>query len=211
MSAISFACSDVDAGKIEKLRRFEIPIHEPGLHQLVERNAAAGRLRFATDYDDAVSHATLILIAVGTPSGEDGSADLSHVIACAQELGKRIERDSLIVVKSTVPVGTNDQVRTAVRSELDRRRGQASVTTASNPEFLKEGFAVEDFMKPDRIIVGVDDAQSGRSNAGVICAVQPKPRSPDRDGYPLGGIHQVRRQLHARSAHFLHERDGKSG
>ena len=101
-------------------------------------------------YDDAVSHATLIFIAVGTPSGEDGSADLSHVISCARELGKRIEQDSLIVVKSTVPVGTNDQVRSALRSELDRTPRAGAVTTASNPEFLKEGFAVEDFMKPDR-------------------------------------------------------------
>jgi UDPglucose 6-dehydrogenase len=156
-------CIDIDAAKVERLNRSEIPIHEPGLHQLVERNAAVGRLRFATDYDDAVSHATLILIAVGTPSGEDGSADLSHVIACARELGKRIEHDSLIVVKSTVPVGTNDQVRAALLSELDGRHGQASVTTASNPEFLKEGFAVEDFMRPDRIIVGVDDAQSAET------------------------------------------------
>jgi len=156
-------CIDIDAAKIERLRRLEITIHEPGLDRLVERNAAAGRLRFSSSYDDAVSHATLIFIAVGTPSGEDGSADLSHVISCAQELGKRIERDSLIVVKSTVPVGTNDQVRAAVRSELGKRHKQLSVTTASNPEFLKEGFAVEDFMKPDRIIVGVDDAQSAET------------------------------------------------
>jgi UDPglucose 6-dehydrogenase len=156
-------CIDIDSEKIERLRRLEIPIHEPGLDRLVERNAAADRLRFSTSYDDAVSHATLIFIAVGTPSGEDGSADLSHVIACARELGRRIERDSLIVVKSTVPVGTNDEVRTAVRSELNGYGKQASVTTASNPEFLKEGFAVEDFMKPDRIIVGVDDAQSAET------------------------------------------------
>ena len=153
-------CSDVDAGKIDRLRRLEIPIYEPGLDRLVERNAAAGRLRFSTSYDDAVSHATLIVIAVGTPQREDGSAELSHVIACANELGKRIERDSLIVVKSTVPVGTNDQVRSAVRSQLDGRGVRVAVTTASNPEFLKEGFAVDDFMKPDRIIVGVDDSHS---------------------------------------------------
>jgi UDPglucose 6-dehydrogenase len=155
-------CVDIDLAKVERLRRSEIPIHEPGLDRLVERNATAGRLRFSTSYDEAVAHATLIFIAVGTPSDEDGSADLSHVIGCARELGRRIERDSLIVVKSTVPVGTNDQVRTALRSELGRRR-QLSVTTASNPEFLKEGFAVEDFMKPDRIIVGVDDAQSAET------------------------------------------------
>lgn len=156
-------CVDIDAKKVERLKRSEIPIHEPGLDRVIERNAAAGRLKFSTDYVDAVAHATLIFIAVGTPSGKDGSADLSHVISCAHELGKRIERDSLIVVKSTVPVGTNDQVRTALRSRLDPHRKQLSVTTASNPEFLKEGFAVEDFMKPDRIIVGVDDAQSAET------------------------------------------------
>jgi UDPglucose 6-dehydrogenase len=151
-------CVDIDARKIEQLKRSRIPIHEPGLDRLVERNTAAGRLVFSTNYDDAVSHSTLIFIAVGTPSDEDGSADLSHVIGCARELGRRIERDSLVVVKSTVPVGTNDQVRSAIRAELNRRGVSASVTTASNPEFLKEGYAVEDFMKPDRIIIGVDDS-----------------------------------------------------
>jgi UDPglucose 6-dehydrogenase len=127
---------------------------------VVVRNVAAGRLSFSTSYADAVAHAPLVFIAVGTPSGEDGSADLSHVLACARELGQRIERDTLVVVKSTVPVGTNDQVRAALKEELDRRGVQLYVTTASNPEFLKEGFAVDDFMKPDRIIVGVDDARS---------------------------------------------------
>ncbi len=99
--------------RVEKLNRSEIPIHEPGSGPACRAQCGWGRLRFSTDYDDAVSHATLIFIAVGTPSSEDGSADLSHVIVCARELGKRIERDSLIVVKSTVPVGTNDQVRAA--------------------------------------------------------------------------------------------------
>ena len=156
-------CVDVDAGKVEKLKRSQVPIHEPGLNQLVERNAAAGRLRFSADYDDAVSHATLIFIAVGTPSDEDGSADLTHVISCARELGKGIRQDSLIVVKSTVPVGTNNKVRSALRAELTGSRGHVSATTASNPEFLKEGFAVEDFMKPDRVIIGVDDAKSAET------------------------------------------------
>ena len=156
-------CVDVDAGKIEKLRRSQLPIYEPGLNLLVERNAAVGRLHFSTDYGDAVSHSTLIFIAVGTPSGEDGSADLSHVIGCARELGRRIQKDSLIVVKSTVPVGTNDKVRSELRSELNRSREKVSITTASNPEFLKEGFAVEDFMKPDRVIIGVDDAKSAET------------------------------------------------
>ena len=159
----SVLCIDVDADKIERLKRSEIPIHEPELDRLVERNSSAGRLHFSTSYDDAVAHATLIFIAVGTPSGEDGSADLSHVLACAREVGKRIQRDTLVVVKSTVPVGTNDQVRAAVRHEIERRGMSAAVATASNPEFLKEGFAVEDFMKPDRIIIGVDDAQSAET------------------------------------------------
>jgi len=153
-------CIDNDAGKIERLERGEIPIHEPGLDHVVVRNVAAGRLAFSTRYADAVAHGPLIFIAVGTPSGEDGSADLSHVLACARELGRLIEGDALVVVKSTVPVGTNDQVRAAVKQELAARGVKFHVTTASNPEFLKEGFAVDDFMKPDRIIVGVDDPKS---------------------------------------------------
>ncbi|MDZ7653218.1 MAG: UDP-glucose/GDP-mannose dehydrogenase family protein [Burkholderiaceae bacterium] len=156
-------CIDNDAAKIERLKRGEIPIHEPGLDHVVVRNVAAGRLSFSTSYADAVTHAPLVFIAVGTPSGEDGSADLSHVLACARELGQRIERDTLVVVKSTVPVGTNDQVRAAMREVLTARGATFHVTTASNPEFLKEGFAVDDFMKPDRIVVGVDDHASAET------------------------------------------------
>jgi UDPglucose 6-dehydrogenase len=156
-------CIDVDAAKIERLKRGEIPIHEPGLDQVVLRNVASGRLSFSTDYTDAATHAPLIFIAVGTPSGEDGSADLSHVLACAGELGRRFQGDALVVVKSTVPVGTNDQVRAAIRQELEARGVKHHVTTASNPEFLKEGFAVDDFMKPDRIIAGVDDPKSAET------------------------------------------------
>jgi UDPglucose 6-dehydrogenase len=150
-------CIDVDENKIKRLRGGEIPIHEPGLDALVARGVAAKRLAFSTSYDEAVAHAPLIFIAVGTPSGEDGSADLSHVLSCARELGRRITRDSVVVVKSTVPVGTNDQVRAALQAELKARGAGCRVTTASNPEFLKEGFAVDDFMRPDRIVVGVDD------------------------------------------------------
>ncbi len=153
-------CIDVDAGKIERLKRGEIPIHEPGLDHVVARNVQSKRLTFSTSYDEAVAHAPLVFIAVGTPSGEDGSADLSHVLACARELGRRITRETLVVVKSTVPVGTNDLVRAALKEELAVRKATFGATTASNPEFLKEGFAVDDFMKPDRIVVGVDDAQS---------------------------------------------------
>lgn len=153
-------CVDIDDDKVRRLQRGEIPIHEPGLDDVVARTAAAGRLRFSNRYEQAVGHADLIFIAVGTPPGEDGSADLSHVLSCARELGRRLERDTLVVVKSTVPVGTNDRVREALHAELRDRGTAIKVTTASNPEFLKEGFAVEDFMKPDRIIAGIDDAHA---------------------------------------------------
>jgi UDPglucose 6-dehydrogenase len=149
-------CMDLDAGKIARLRGGEIPIHEPGLDAVVTRSQAAGRLQFSTDYQEAVDHADIVFVAVGTPSDEDGSADLSHVLEASRELGRRLRRKTLVVVKSTVPVGTNQRVREALRAELDRRGLQVGVAVASNPEFLKEGFAVEDFMRPDRIVVGVD-------------------------------------------------------
>lgn len=153
-------CIDIDEGKVQRLRAGEVPIHEPGLDVIVARGAKAGRLGFSSSYADAVAHADLIFIAVGTPSGEDGSADLSHVLACARDIGRRVERDTLVVLKSTVPVGTGDKVRAALNEELARRGTSVTVLTASNPEFLKEGFAVEDFMRPDRIIVGVDDPRA---------------------------------------------------
>ncbi|RYG08656.1 MAG: UDP-glucose/GDP-mannose dehydrogenase family protein, partial [Burkholderiales bacterium] len=148
-------CMDLDHSKIERLRRGEIPIHEPGLDAVVLRSIGGGRLEFSTAYDEAVAHADVIFIAVGTPSDEDGSADLSHVLDAARQLGQRLQRDTLVIVKSTVPVGTNQRVREVLQAELDRRRALHRVAVASNPEFLKEGFAVEDFMRPDRIVVGV--------------------------------------------------------
>lgn len=154
-------CIDLDAGKIGRLARGEIPIHEPGLDAVVARGLAAGRLRFSTSYDDAVAHAAVVFIAVGTPSDEDGSADLSHVLAAARELGRRMQRDTLVITKSTVPVGTSEKVRSAVQEELRARGVPHRVTVASNPEFLKEGLAVEDFMRPDRIVVGIDAGDDG--------------------------------------------------
>ncbi len=156
-------CIDVDTQKIQRLRQGEIPIHEPGLNDVVSRGVAAGRLRFSASYVDAVKHANVIFIAVGTPSGEDGSADLSHVLSCAHELGRLIDSDSLVILKSTVPVGTNDRVRAALKQELESRGSRVQVATASNPEFLKEGFAVDDFMRPDRVIIGVSDIASAET------------------------------------------------
>ncbi|KQY86410.1 UDP-glucose/GDP-mannose dehydrogenase family protein [Pelomonas sp. Root1444] len=154
-------CLDVNPGKIRILQSGEIPIHEPGLLEIVRRNVAAGRLQFTTDVDLAVQHGTLLFIGVGTPPDEDGSADLQYVVAAARSIGQRMTDYKVIVDKSTVPVGTADKVRAAVKEELDKRGlGDMAYAVVSNPEFLKEGAAVEDFMKPDRVIVGSDDEQA---------------------------------------------------
>ena len=153
-------CLDLDERKIARLNAGEIPIFEPGLEPIVKRNEAAGRLRFSTDVPASVAHAELQLIAVGTPPGEDGSADLQHVIAAARAIGRHMEGYKVIVTKSTVPVGTADKVKHAVIDEQKKRHLGNDFTVVSNPEFLKEGAAVEDFMRPDRIIVGSDDARA---------------------------------------------------
>jgi UDPglucose 6-dehydrogenase len=150
-------CLDVDAEKIRTLNEGGIPIHEPGLQAMVARNRAARRLRFTTDVEAAVRHGMVQFIAVGTPPDEDGSADLQHVQAAARDIGRLMDSYRLVVDKSTVPVGTADLVRGVIRRELAARGVQHDFGVVSNPEFLKEGAAVEDFMRPDRIIVGADD------------------------------------------------------
>jgi UDPglucose 6-dehydrogenase len=156
----SVLCLDVDTSKIDKLNAGQIPIHEPGLDSLVERNAGAGRLFFTTDYDRAVEHAEIIFIAVGTPPDEDGSADLRHILSAAKSIGQRITKPVVVVDKSTVPVGTADSVRKTIGDEIAKRGLTIAFSVVSNPEFLKEGAAIEDFMRPDRIIVGSDDPQA---------------------------------------------------
>jgi UDPglucose 6-dehydrogenase len=153
-------CLDVDARKIAILNDGGVPIHEPGLEPMVRRNAAAGRLRFTTDRDEAVAHGALQFIAVGTPPDEDGSADMQYVLQAARDIGRRMTDWKVVVDKSTVPVGTADRVRSAIGAELGRRGLDIPFAVASNPEFLKEGAAVEDFMKPDRIVVGADDERA---------------------------------------------------
>jgi len=150
-------CADVDAGKVARLRAGEIPIYEPGLEPLVERNQAEGRLAFTTDVADAVRRSEIVFIAVGTPQDEDGSADLRHVLDVAETIGDNMNVPKVVVTKSTVPVGTAEKVRSAVRS-----RTATPFYVASNPEFLKEGAAVQDFMKPDRVVVGVDSPEAER-------------------------------------------------
>lgn len=149
-------CLDVDQRKIDMLNAGRIPIHEPGLDSLVARNAGAGRLLFSTSYDDAVAHAEVIFLAVGTPPDEDGSADLTHILAAARSIGQRISAPTVIVDKSTVPVGTADKVRAAIAEELDKRGVAVEFSVISNPEFLKEGAAIADFTRPDRIVIGSD-------------------------------------------------------
>ena len=149
-------CLDVDPRKIEVLNNGGIPIHEPGLDAVVERNVAAGRLQFTTDVGAAVAHGTLQFIAVGTPPDEDGSADLQYVLAAARNIGRLMTDYKLVIDKSTVPVGTADKVKAAIQAELDARGIELEFSVASNPEFLKEGAAVEDFMRPDRIVVGAE-------------------------------------------------------
>jgi UDPglucose 6-dehydrogenase len=153
-------CLDVDAEKIRILNEGGIPIYEPGLEAMVARNKAAGRLRFTTSVEEAVAHGAIQFIAVGTPPDEDGSADLQYVLAAARNVGRLMTGFKVIVDKSTVPVGTADKVREAIRQEQAARKADVPYAVVSNPEFLKEGAAVDDFMKPDRIVVGSDDARA---------------------------------------------------
>jgi UDPglucose 6-dehydrogenase len=153
-------CLDLNHEKISQLNAGKIPIFEPGLEAVVRRNRDAGRLRFTTDVAASVAHGDLQMIAVGTPQGEDGSADLQHVLAAARNIGRYMEGWKAILTKSTVPVGTADKVRGAIADELEKRKSEEAFAVVSNPEFLKEGAAVEDFMRPDRIVIGCDDPKA---------------------------------------------------
>jgi UDPglucose 6-dehydrogenase len=170
-------CLDVDARKIAILNDGGVPIHEPGLLEMIRRNVAAGRLRFTTDVDAAAAHGQLQFIAVGTPPDEDGSADLQYVVAAARNIGRHMSDYKLVVDKSTVPVGTADRVKAALQEELTKRGVAIEFNVASNPEFLKEGAAVDDFMKPDRIVIGTD---SERATALLRQLYAPFQRNHDR-------------------------------
>ena len=156
----SVFCLDVDLRKIGQLNAGKIPIYEPGLEPIVRRNHEAGRLHFSIDVAAAVAHGELQILAVGTPPGEDGSADLQHVLGAARAIGQHMKAYKVIATKSTVPVGTADKVKGVIQEELSRRKAGLDFAVVSNPEFLKEGAAVEDFMRPDRVIVGTDDERA---------------------------------------------------
>ncbi len=150
-------CLDVDAGKIALLQRGDIPIYEPGLKEVVAQNVAAGRLSFTTDIEASVAYGAIQIIAVGTPPNEDGSADLQYMVAAARSIGKFMSTSKIVIDKSTVPVGTADKVKAAIADELQKRGVSHTYSVVSNPEFLKEGAAIEDFMRPDRIVIGAED------------------------------------------------------
>ena len=153
-------CVDIDAGKVARLQQGEIPIHEPGLDDLVRRNQEKGRLRFTTSAEEGIAHGLFQFIAVGTPPEEDGSADLSHVLSVAETIGRHMSEYRIVVDKSTVPVGTADKVRERIEQTLGERGVKVEFDIVSNPEFLKEGAAIADFMKPDRVVVGTENPRT---------------------------------------------------
>lgn len=153
-------CVDVDVNKINKLKAGEMPIYEPGLEELVKRNVSYGRLNFTTDLTEVLDDVEVVFSAVGTPPDEDGSADLKYVLAVARQFGKNIHKYTILVTKSTVPVGTAQKVKAAIQEELDKRGVQVPFDVASNPEFLKEGAAIKDFMSPDRVVVGTESKKA---------------------------------------------------
>ncbi|MBU1442863.1 MAG: UDP-glucose/GDP-mannose dehydrogenase family protein [Gammaproteobacteria bacterium] len=186
-------CLDVDKAKINTLNEGGIPIYEPGLADVVESNVAAKRLSFSTDAEASVAHGDIQFIAVGTPPDEDGSADLQYVLAAARNIGKYMNGFKVVVDKSTVPVGTADKVTAAIQEELDKRgRSDLRFSVVSNPEFLKEGAAVEDFMRPDRIVIGYTDDEAGREALGAMRKLYA----------PFNRNHERTRVMDVRSAEF---------
>jgi UDPglucose 6-dehydrogenase len=170
-------CVDVDAGKIERLKRGDVPIHEPGLEALIKRNAEAGRIEFTTDAVAGVNHGLFQIIAVGTPADEDGSADLRYVLAAARTIGTHRQQYAVVVTKSTVPVGTADKVRAEIEAALAARKAAVEFDVVSNPEFLKEGVAIQDFMKPDRVVIGTENP---RTQELMRALYEPFTRNHDR-------------------------------
>jgi UDPglucose 6-dehydrogenase len=159
-SGVNVTCVDNNIAKIQQLSNGTVPIYEPGLESIIKRNVEKKRLSFTTSLKDGIESAEVIFIAVGTPPGEDGSADLKHVLEVAKEIGSVITNHIVVVTKSTVPVGTSEKIRNAIQKELDKRKLNLQFNMASNPEFLKEGAAVEDFLKPERIVIGIDNEKS---------------------------------------------------
>ena len=203
-AATTSSASTRTTPKIRTLKRGKMPIYEPGLEELVRRNRAEGRLTFTTTLPKAVRDSQVIFIAVGTPQGEDGSADLKHVLGVAGEIAKAMNGYKVIVDKSTVPVGTSEKVREVIRRETTH-----PFSVVSNPEFLKQGAAIDDFMKPDRVVIGAEDARAQELMLELYAPFT-------RTGAPImvmdcasAELAEVRRQRHAGDAHLVHERGGQ--
>jgi UDPglucose 6-dehydrogenase len=216
-------CLDVDQAKINLLNSGVVPIYEPGLKEVIERNVEAGRLTFSTDVAASVAHGSVQFIAVGTPPDEDGSADLQYVLAAARKIGRHMSDFKVVVDKSTVPVGTADKVTAAINAELTARffipvkagTQPPTFSVVSNPEFLKEGAAIEDFTRPDRIVLGVADDTAGQQALATMRQLY-APFNRNHEPHPRHGckkrrIHQIRRQRHAGHPHQLYERVGQIG
>ncbi len=195
-------CADIDERKIGLLKDGESPIYEPGLDRLLQRNLAEGRIRFTTDVAEAVRSGRVVFIAVGTPPDEDGSADLQHVLAVARVVGENLVDEKIVITKSTVPVGTASKVRAEIEKYTD---GKFHV--CSNPEFLKEGAAIDDFMRPDRVVCGIESDAGSPRPRGTVRAVRAKRQPADLHGYRFGRADQVCGQRDAGNAHQLHEPD----
>ena len=193
-------CLDVDQSKVDLLNGGGIPIYEPGLTELVRRNFAAERLKFTTDYAEAISGAKCVFICVGTPQDDQGAADLKYVQSAAEQMAPHLDKDAIVICKSTVPVGTNRRVRGWIESKTD-----TPFYSASNPEFLKEGAAIDDFTKPDRVVVGVDSGRSGRRAAGTLQAVSADRKTIHFDGDRKCGNGEVCGQLHAGHENQFHQ------
>lgn len=157
---LNVVCVDVNEQKVENLKKGIIPIYEPGLERMVLRNMESNRLSFSTSLESVLDNVDVVFIAVGPPPGEDGSADMRYVLEVAKTIGQNMNKYTLVVIKSTVPVGTAERVRNSIQIELDNRNKNIDFDVASNPEFLKEGDAIDDFMKPDRVVVGVDSERA---------------------------------------------------
>ena len=197
-------CVDKDAAKIRTLKAGRMPIYEPGLEEIVRRNRQEGRLHFTTNLVKSVRDAAIIFIAVGTPQGEDGSADLTHVLNVARDVARAMNGYKVIVDKSTVPVGTSEKVREVVRKETKH-----PFSVVSNPEFLKQGAAIEDFMKPDRVVIGAEDPQATELHARAVRAVHAHRRADHGDGLRERRAGEVRGQRDAGDADLVHERSGE--
>ncbi len=197
-------CVDIDEAKIQRLRRCEIPIYEPGLRELVERNSETGRLKFSTDLAATAKGTRLVFLAVGTPSAEDGSADLSSLWAVVDQLAPHMPPTAIVVTKSTVPVGTNSKIHGRLKEQTGR-----DYDVASNPEFLKEGAAIEDFMKPDRVVVGVRRVEVAETLRELVLAVFADGEALFGDVARKCGNDQVRGQRAVGHQDQLHQRSGQ--